>query len=147
MFSDEIKISYLFPESRNILVITVAYCCFRGALILILQPFRCFSYVIGTTSTSQLILQPFHRFIYVTTHSEGRRNLILQPLHLFTYFTAHSPTLPPLYLHHSSFYNPSVASPTSQLILQPFRCFTYIISTSLNSPGEPPMILSCRSLL
>ena len=85
---------------------------------LILQPFRCFTYVIGTSPTSQLILQPFHRF---------------------TYITAHSPILPPLNLRHSSFYNPSAASPTSQVILQPFCCFTYVTGTSCTSPGEPPM--------
>ena len=56
--------------------------------------------------------------------------LILQAYRRFTYVTAHSPTLPSLYLRHSSFSNPSVASPTSQLILQPFlllchRLFTY----------------------
>ena len=56
----------------------------------------------------------------------------------FTYVTAHSPTLPSLYLRHSSFSNPSVASPTSQFILQPFFHFSYITSSSLNSPGEPP---------
>ena len=44
-----------------------------------------------------------------------------------------------LYLRHSSFSNPSVASPTSQFILQPFFCFSYVTSSSLNSPGEPPM--------
>ena len=43
--------------------------------------------------TSQLILQTSRRFIYVT---------------------AHSPTLPLLHLRHSSFSNPSFASPTSQ---------------------------------
>ena len=31
---------------------------------------------------------------------------------------------------HSSFSNPSVALPTSQLILQPFHCFTYVIAHS-----------------
>ena len=31
---------------------------------------------------------------------------------------------------HSSFSNPSVASPTSQLILQPFCCFTYVTAHS-----------------
>ena len=41
----------------------------------------------------------------------------------------------------SSFSNPSVASPTSQLILQPFFRFSYVTSSSLNSPGEPPMAL------
>ena len=43
--------------------------------------------------------------------------LILQAFCRVTYVTAHSPTLPSLYLRHSSFSNPSVASPTSQLIL------------------------------
>ena len=52
---------------------------------------------------------------------------------------AHSPTLPSLYLRHSSFSNPSVASPTSQLILQLFFRFSYVTSSSHNSPGEPPM--------
>ena len=52
--------------------------------------------------------------------------LILQPLHHFSYVTAPSPTLPSVYLRHSSFSNPAVASPTSQFILQPFRCFTYV---------------------
>ena len=65
--------------------------------------------------------------------------LILQPLRCFTYVTAHSPTLPSLYLRHSSFCNPYFTSPTSQahsptfpslhlcqLILQPFRRFTYV---------------------
>ena len=44
----------------------------------------------------------------------------LQPFLYFTYVTTHSPTLPSLYLRHSSFSNPSVASPTSQFILKPF---------------------------
>ena len=57
----------------------------------ILQP-KCLSV---TSPTSQLILQPFHRFIY---------------------FTAHSPSLPLLHLRHSSFSNPSFASPTSQAL-------------------------------
>ena len=79
----------------------------------ILQPFRCFTYVIGTSPTSQLILQPFHRL---------------------TYITAHSQTLPPLHLRHNSFYNLSVTSPTSQLILQPFRRFIYVIGNSTTFP-------------
>ena len=37
-----------------------------------------------------------------------------------------SPSFPSLDLHHSSFSNTSVASPTSQLILQPFFRFTYV---------------------
>ena len=43
---------------------------------------------------------------------------------------AHSPTFPSLHLRHSSFSNPSVALPTSQLILQPFRCFTCVTAHS-----------------
>ena len=48
-----------------------------------------------TSPTSQLILQPFRRFTYVTVHF---------------------PTLPLLHLRHSSFSNPSFASPTSQAL-------------------------------
>ena len=61
-------------------------------------------------------------------------------------------SFPSLRLRHSSFSNPSLALPTSQLILQPFRCFTYVTAHSpaflslllchrfsLTSPGEPPM--------
>ena len=55
---------------------------------------------------------------------------------------AHSPTLTSLYLRHSSFSNPSVASPTSQLILQPFFHFSYFTCSSLTSAGEPPMFVS-----
>ena len=56
--------------------------------------------------------------------------LILQSFRHFTYVTTHSPTLSSLYLRHSSFSNPSVASPTSQFILQPFCCFTYVTAHS-----------------
>ena len=131
--------------------------------LLILQPFRHFTYVTThsptlpllylhhssfsnpsvASPTSQFILQPFFRFSYVTSsyiNSPGEQALlILQPFRHFTYVTTHSPTLPWHYLHHSSFSNPSVASPTSQFILQPFFRFSYVTSSSLNSSGEPPM--------
>ena len=55
-----------------------------------------------------LILQPFR-------HSPMSQ-LILQLFCCFTYTTVHSPTLPLLHLHHSSFSNPSFASPTSQAL-------------------------------
>ena len=51
--------------------------------------------------------------LYVTSHMS---QLILQPLRRFTYVTVHSPTLPLLHLRHSSFPNPSFASPTSQAL-------------------------------
>ena len=40
-----------------------------------------------------------------------------------------------LHLRHSSFSNPSLALPTSQLILQPFRCFTYVTAHSATLPS------------
>ena len=49
----------------------------------------------------------------------------------FTYVTTHFPILPSLYLRHSSFSIPSVASPTSQFILQPFFRFAYFTSREL----------------
>ena len=54
-----------------------------------------FSNLSVTSPTSQLILQPFRRF---------------------TYATAHSPTISLLHLRHSSFSNPSFASPKSQAL-------------------------------
>ena len=56
-----------------------------------------------------------------------------------------SPTFPSLLLRHNSFSNPSFALPTSQLILQPFFRFSYVTGSSLNSPGEPPMLASLFS--
>ena len=67
-----------------------------------------------------------HSPSFQVTSPRSQLILILQAFHHFTYITAHSPTLPPLYLHHSSFSNPSIASPTSWLILQPLFCFSYI---------------------
>ena len=42
--------------------------------------------------------------------------LILQSFRHFTYVTPHSQNLPSLYIRHSSFPNPSFASPTSQTL-------------------------------
>ena len=66
--------------------------------------------------------------------------LIVQPFRHFTYVTTRFPTLPSLYLRHSSFSNHSVASPAPQLILQPFFRFSYVTGSSLTLPGEPPML-------
>ena len=102
--------------------------------------------------TSQLILQPFRCFSYVTVHSPTLLSLLLR----HKLCSAHSPTFPSLHLRHNSFSNPSVAVRTSQLILQTFRCFpyvtvhlqpffrfSYVTSSSLNSPGEPPVSQNC----
>ena len=48
--------------------------------------------------------------------------------------SAHSPTFPSLHLRHSSFSNPSVTLPMSQLILQLFRSFTYVTAHSPTLP-------------
>ena len=53
------------------------------------------------------------------THTHTHTAEILQYFRHFTYATTHSPTLPSLYLCHSSLSNPSVASPTSQFISNP----------------------------
>ena len=55
---------------------------------------------------AELILQPSRDLPYVTTHSPTLPSLY--------HVTSHSPTLPLLHLCHSSFCNPSFASPTSQ---------------------------------
>ena len=79
------------------------------------------------TKWALLILQPFRDFTYV--------KLILQSFCRFTYVIAHFPTIPLLNPRHSSFSNPSVALPMSQLILQPFHCFTYVMAHSPTLPG------------
>ena len=78
--------------------------------------------------TSQLILQPLRCFTYVTVHSPILLSLLLltssslnspgEPLIIpgGTYVTAHSPTLALLHIRHTSFSNPSFASPTSQAL-------------------------------
>ena len=140
---------------------------------LILQPFHRFTYITvhsstlpllhlrhssfsnpSFTSTSQAEQSSFSNLSVTSPMSQ----LILQPFRRFTYITVHSPTLPFLNLHHSSFSNPSFASPksqaeqssfsnlsvtsrTSQLILQPFHRFTYI---TVHSPTLPLLHL-CHS--
>ena len=106
-----------------------------------------------------LILQHFRHFTYVTAHFPTLLSLlchrlftlILQTFCHFTYVTALSPTLPSLYLHHSSFSNPSIASPMSQLILQPFFRFSYITGSSrsfsklsITSPTSQPILQPFR---
>ena len=88
----------------------------------------CFFLVLVGTTTSQNI--PW----------AARQELILHSFRHFTYVTTHSPSLSSLYLRHSSFSNPSVASPTSQFFLQPFFRFPCVTGSSLMSPGEPHMI-------
>ena len=62
------------------------------------------------------------RFTYITANSPTLPSL--------THVTDNFPTIPSLHLHHSSFYNPFVSLPTSQLIFQLFCRFTYITAHS-----------------
>ena len=120
----------------------------------ILQSFRCFTYITAHSTTLSLLhlrhssfynpsfasptSQALHlRYLascpcgveYTVEKSENEQNsfsklsvtspasqLILQTFHCFTYITAHSPSLPLLHLCHSSYSNPSFASPTSQAL-------------------------------
>ena len=96
--------------------------------------------------TPQLILQPFNCFTYVIGTSPTLPGEPPMPLWCLIYpcrfcNLPHSPILTSLHLRHSSFSNSSAALPTSQLILQPFFCFSYVTGSSLTSPGEPPMEL------
>ena len=122
---------------------------------IILQPLRYFTYVIGTSHTSS-VEPPLVPASFSNSHlASPTSQLILQTILSFTYVTGtsptscgeppmfslhHSPTLTSLRLRHSSFSNPSFASPTSQLILQPHHYFTYITGFSTTSSGEPPMV-------
>ena len=104
---------------------------------LILEPFRCFTYVTAHSPTIPLLhlrhsslskssfasppSQALHLILLQSSYSNlsvisPTSQLILQPLCRFTYVTAHSPTLPLLHLRHSSFSYPSFASPTSQAL-------------------------------
>ena len=71
----------------------------------------CLLQILGLSLLSMLILQPFRHFTYVTAHYPT-----LPTLYLHHSSSAHSPTIPSLHLRHSSFSNPSDALPTSQLI-------------------------------
>ena len=111
--------------------------------------------------TSQFILQPFFRCSYVTisslnspgelpmtkavrTHKYHHvlRMVILKnfkaKLTVIVIAKLILQPLPSLHLRHSSFSNPFVALPTSQLILQPFRFFTYV---TVHSPTLLSLLL------
>ena len=93
--------------------------------LLILQPFRRFTYV--KVHSPSLPLLHLHHSLFSNPLVTSRTSpgeppmdealLILQPYRRFTYVTAHSPIHPLFHLRHSSFSNPTVASPTSHLIL------------------------------
>ena len=87
--------------------------------------------------TSQLILQLFRCFTYVTAHSLSLLSLLLRHRR-FTYVTWRPPMLYKcciLVNKTSSFSKFSVASPTSQLILQLLRCFNIWQEVPGSIPG------------
>ena len=68
-------------------------------------------------SFSTICLQKIQTsFTKIITVSSPKSQLILQPFRRFAYVTANSATVSFLHLRHSSFTNPSFASPTSQAI-------------------------------
>ena len=102
-------------------------------LQLILQPFRCFTYVTAhspTLPSLQLRHSTFSNPSVVSSTSQ----LILKSFRRFTYVADHSPILASLQLRHRSLSNPCVASPTSQLILKHLRRFTYVTAHSSTLP-------------
>ena len=82
---------------------------------LILQPFRCFTYVTAHSPTPPLLHLRNSTFSNPSVTSPTSQ-LILQPFRCFTYVIAHSPTLPLLHLRNSTFSNPSFASPKSEAL-------------------------------
>ena len=108
----------------------------------------CFTYIIGTSSTSQLIPQPFHCFIYVTVHST-----ILLLLHLrHSYY----PTLLPLHLRHNSSRatqnlpeGRGLKTPGLNEHLNRFGLKTSKFCTICNSPASmnKDHLLQCRNLI
>ena len=99
---------------------------------------------------SQIIFRVFHgrlarwrkwKSCDIGEAKQGFDSSFSNPFCRFTYITTHFPTLLLLYVHHSSFSNPSVTSPMSLLILQPFGHFTYITG---HSPTLPSLYL-CHS--
>ena len=79
----------------------------------------------------ELILKFFRHFTYVTAHSPTLPSLYLRHSSFSKQSRAHSQIFPSLHLRYSSFSNRFVALSTPQLILQPFRCFTYVTAHSL----------------
>ena len=71
-----------------------------------------------------------HTYIHTYKHACIHTHTYMHAC-IHTYMHTCIPTLPSLHLRQSSFSNPSVALPTSQLNLQPFRCLTYATVHSL----------------
>ena len=69
---------------------------------------------VTSTYTVSMVYVLVHKI--TNTVASPTSQFILQPFRRFTYVTTHSPTLPLLHLRHSSFSNPSFASPISQAL-------------------------------
>ena len=138
---------------------------------LILQTFRCFTYVTAHSPTLLSLLLRHRLFTYVTwwaahdvkngwdirgpvsaiyeqssfskvSVTSPTSQLILQPFRRFINVTAHSPTPPLLHLRHSSFSNPSFASPTSQALhLRHMASRPWSMDFAINKLSWPSYIL------
>ena len=69
---------------------------------LVLQPFRCFTYVAAHSPTLPL-LHLRHSSFYNLSAASPTSQLNFQPFRRFTYFTGHFTTLPLLHLRHRYF--------------------------------------------
>ena len=140
-----VALSYVTAHSPKLPLLHLRHSSFSNELRSFSQPFCDFIYATTHSPTLPSLYQRHNSFSNPSLASPTSQfilqwaQLILQPFRHFTYATTHSPALSSLYLRYSSFSNPSVASPTPQIILQPFFRFSYVTSSSLNSPGEPPM--------
>ena len=114
---------------------------------LILQFFRCFTYVSSFSNpsfaspTSQALhLRHLASRPCVSFHPMGPSSILVRVNFLVEVFLNRM-TFPSLHLRHNSFSNSPVALRTSQLILQPFRCFTY---DTVHSPTLLSLLLRHR---
>ena len=103
---------------------------------LILQPFRCFTYVssfsnpsLSSPTSQALHLRHLASRPCVFSHPVGPSSIPVRVNFLVEVFLNRI-TFPSLHLRHNSFSNSPVALRTSQLIFQPFRCFTYVTAHS-----------------
>ena len=153
--------TYVTAHSPTLSLLHLRYSSFSNPSValptsqLILQPFRCFTYVTAHSPTLPLLYLRYssfsnHSFASPTSQALHLRHVASRPWysalfrheHMKCQMSAHFPRFLSLHLRHSSFSNPSVSLPTSQLILQPFRRFTYVTA---HSPTLPLLYLRYSS--
>ena len=98
--------------------------------------------LVTVTCKYSTVTQLTYHFASYNSYSNWQAPTSMQTWRRRTRFCrTHSPSFPSLHIRHSSFSNPSVALPTSQLILQHFRCFSYV---TVHSPTLLSLLLRHR---